>query len=131
MKLAKVAKQVTITICSDAIQQSANPDTDIFYDNKQTVEKILKLVKEHHIAREKDIFLKHPKRFASEELLHLEHNLYQASYTNYLKPIEHIRIFLAENPYAEVEHIAQNITRLVRDRRILLSRYCRYYQTDG
>jgi len=44
-KFIKLAKQVTITVCTDSLEPSVNPDTDIFYSNKITVSKILNLLK--------------------------------------------------------------------------------------
>ena len=36
-KLVKIAKQVTITICTDTIHEIKNADTDIFYSNQITI----------------------------------------------------------------------------------------------
>ena len=46
-KLIEQAKQVNITMCIDDLDISTNPDTDIFYSNKQTLKKILNIVKEN------------------------------------------------------------------------------------
>ena len=51
-KLIDVAEEVTITICSDNLEQATNPDTDIFYDNKKTIQKILDISKEKNIEVE-------------------------------------------------------------------------------
>ena len=40
-KLIEQAKQVNITMCIDNLDINTNPDTDIFYSNKQTLKKIL------------------------------------------------------------------------------------------
>ena len=40
-KLIKIAKQVTITICTDELHEIKNPDTDIFYSNQITGELII------------------------------------------------------------------------------------------
>ena len=43
-KLLKIAKEVTITVCSDGLITNTNPSTDIFYSNKTTIERILKII---------------------------------------------------------------------------------------
>ena len=48
-KLLKVAKMVSITICADNLEEIKNPDTDIFYSNKQTAQKIISLAKDEKI----------------------------------------------------------------------------------
>ena len=45
-KLIKIAKQVTITICTDELHDVKNPDTDIFYSNQITVNKLLDVAKQ-------------------------------------------------------------------------------------
>ena len=42
-KLIEQAKQVNITVCTDTLEQNNNKDTDIFYTNKKTVERLLRL----------------------------------------------------------------------------------------
>ena len=45
-KLVKIAKQVTITICTDTIHEIKNADTDIFYSNQITINKLLQISSE-------------------------------------------------------------------------------------
>ena len=54
-KLLKVAKMVSITICADNLEEIKNPDTDIFYSNKQTAQKIISLAKDEKIKIENEI----------------------------------------------------------------------------
>ena len=75
-ELAKLAKQVSITICTDELQNTKMPDTDIFYPNKVTIERLLNLLKNENIEIEKTIFLEKPHRFRNEELEFLENNIY-------------------------------------------------------
>ena len=53
---------------------------DIFYTNKETIEKILKLAKDNKITVEDPIKLENIYRFKSEELKHIEENLYSIPY---------------------------------------------------
>ena len=74
-KLVKIAKQVTITICTDTIHEIKNADTDIFYSNQITINKLLQLASENDIKIE-EVELEQTYRFKTPELKHLEQNLY-------------------------------------------------------
>ena len=116
-KLIKIAKNVTITICIDEIGQVKNPDTDIFYPNKLTLEKIIKVAKDTNTEVEK-IFLEEAHRYKRPELKFLERNLYENKYQKYEKEPEAIKLFLAKNYFSEIEEVAQNILKLTRDEKI-------------
>ncbi len=111
-KLEKIAKKVYITVCTDELKVTKSPEVDIFYDNKQTVSSLCEIAE---IDKEKQVKLVKRYRFKNEELEHLEKNLYAVPYEVYDKDVKNIKLFLAENKYAEIEHIATNIVKLVRD----------------
>ena len=117
-KFIKLAKQVTITVCSDSLDVSLNPDTDIFYSNKITISKILKLLKEDDLKIDETIYLKDSPRFKTEELKHLEKNIFNTNIKEYKDKTENIQIFLAKNQYSEIENVARNITKLVREKKL-------------
>ena len=73
----KLAKQVTLTVCTDSLEPSINADTDIFYTNKITVSKIMKLIKENDLKLEETIYLEKQPRFKTQELQELEKNIFQ------------------------------------------------------
>ena len=75
-KFIKLAKQVTITACTDSLEPSLKPDTDIFYPNKVTVSKIMNMVKEEKLKLEEPIHLTNLPRFKTEELQYLEKNIF-------------------------------------------------------
>ena len=110
--LLQCAKDITITICTDSIIESTSPETDIFYANKITVSKLLNLLDDEEIT---PIYLDKQYRFKSEELNHLEENLYAIPYKKYEKEIENLNLFLALNQYSEIENVAKEIIKLVRD----------------
>ena len=94
-KLVKIAKQVTITICTDTIHEIKNADTDIFYSNQITINKLLQLASENDIKIE-EVELEQTYRFKTPELKHLEQNLYNSK-INYCEQIpQNIKIFLAK-----------------------------------
>ncbi len=111
-KLIKIAKQVTITICTDELQSTKSPETDIFYSNQITTNKLLDIAKEEKID---EIKLEKTYRFKTLELEHLEKNLYENKYQKYTKENKNIKIFLAKNQYSEIEQVAKTILKLVRD----------------
>ena len=113
-KLIKIAKQVTITICTDSIHEVKNPDTDIFYSNQITINKLLQIASEKKIKIEEE-YLEKKYRFKDLELKYLEENLYNLNTPIYSKETKNLKIFLAKNPYSEIEQVAKTIFKLVRD----------------
>lgn len=113
-KLVQIAKQVTITTCTDELHDIKNPDTDIFYSNQVTVNKLLEVAQKCD-AKIEEIKLENPYRFKSTELKHLEQNLYDNKPKKYNKQVENMQLFLAKNQYSEIEEVAKNILKLVRD----------------
>ncbi len=112
-KLLIKAKQVYITICTDSVEFSKIKESDIFYENKKTFKKLAELSNDDEIEL---IPLFDAYRFKNEELLHLEQNLYKVPYSEYNKRMEHIELFLANNQYSEIENIAKEIEKRVRDK---------------
>ena len=115
-KLLVKANEVSITVCTDDINLSQNPDTDIFYSNKMTVDKIYYLAKQENVKIEKPINLDKIYRFKTKELAHMEENIYAYPYRKYEARNENIQLFLAKNQYSEIENVAKNIVKLVRDK---------------
>ncbi len=113
-KLMKISHKVTITVCADDLNENTNPDTDVFYSNKQTAYRIMKIANEENIQIEKPIYIKEVKRFKSKELAHLASNMSTPFYQKYDEDVENISEFLASNPYSEVENVAIQIVKLVK-----------------
>lgn len=111
----KLAKRVTITVCTDSLDLSVNADSDIFYTNKITVSKIMNLIKNEDLEVEETIFLDNQPRFKTEELQYLEKNIYSNKINKYKQDVKNIKLFLAKNQYSEIENVAKEITKLVRD----------------
>lgn len=114
-KLLKVAKSITVTITTDNLDLLTNQDTDIFYSNKQTADKLLYIARNNNIKCEKTVFLNEIHKFKNEELKHIEENIYKIPYTTYEKGINNINLFLATNAYSEIENVAKQITKLVKN----------------
>ncbi len=114
-EFVKLAKQVNITICTDDLNINTNPDIDIFYSNKITIAKIWKLINENEFQMEEPVHLQKQYRFKTEELSHLSENINNHKSTTYEKNVENLHLFLAQNPYSEIENIAKEITKLVKN----------------
>ena len=117
-KLLKITKKVNVTVCTDSLILDKNPEIDIFYSNKQTAEKLMNIANEEDVKIEKSVFLDNKiARFKSEELLHIEQNLYSIKQRKYEELPKNLSIFLANNQYSEVEYVASKIVELVKEKK--------------
>ena len=117
-KLILLAKQVNITMCIDNLNPAINPDTDIYYSNKITLYKIIDLINENNFKLEEPVYLGGQPRFKTKELKHISDNIYNIKSTKYEKNVENLKLFLAKNQYSEIENIAKEIKKLVRDKNL-------------
>ena len=113
--LLKISNKVTITICCDNLDFNTNPDIDIFYTNKQTAKRIIEIAENEKIKINEPMKLNKIYRFKNEELKHLAENIEIPFYQKYEEEVKNISLFLANNAYSEIEHIAAEITKLVID----------------
>ena len=114
--LGKRCRRVNITLCNNAADEA---DTDIFDSIRNTENKILKMMQDNNIAYENPIDLNKgiPYRFSrSDELAHMEQNFYSYPYKIYHGSVNDIRLYKANNSYSEIEWIANDILKLVRDK---------------
>lgn len=111
-KIIQKTKKVTVGVPTDNLIQE-NIETDIFYFNKKYANKLIKIAKENK-ASVKEIYLPQNYRAKNEEIKFLEENLYLSS-KKYLSKPENINLFLATNPYTEIEEVARKIHNLVKN----------------
>ncbi len=115
-ELLKLADEIYVSICADNLNlESSNQDSDIFYANKQTASRLIKIANLNNIKISKPKELETNYRFKSKELMHLEENIYSNTYKKYNDENKDIQLFLASNPYGEVEYIANKIIENVRE----------------
>lgn len=114
-EIIKKAKQVNITVCTDQLDWQAEKENDIFYFNKQFIKLLTDCVQNVDGKIEKSIFLNQKYRFKNQELNHLEENIYNINYEKYNKENKNIQLFIAKTPYTEIEYVAENIMKLVRE----------------
>ena len=112
-KLLVKAEGVTVAICIDEISQILNKEKDIYYFNKKFANKLIDIANTNNVAVE-ETRLEETYRFKSNELKFLEENLYALT-KKYDAENQDIRLFLANNPYTEVEFVAENIHNLVKN----------------
>ena len=78
----------------------------------------MNIANEEDVKIEKSVFLDNKKaRFKSEELLHIEQNLYSIKQRKYEELPKNLSIFLANNQYSEVEYVASKIVELVKEKK--------------
>ena len=111
-KIIKISNNVTITFCTDNLSLDTDPNTDIFYPNKITYNKIISLLDKNE--KIETINLEKSHRFKNEELGYIEKYLYstkvQKCQTN-----KNINLFLAKNYYSEIENVAIKINKLIKE----------------
>ncbi|MDU5107554.1 helicase-exonuclease AddAB subunit AddB [Clostridium sp.] len=118
--LAKRAKTVNITLCSDSLSGGREVDyTDIFDAIKNTENAILNMMKEGNISYLEPIDLNkgYSYRFLnSEDLQHLEKHFFTYPFMPYRGKDNNVRLYKANNSYEEIDTIARDILVLVRDK---------------
>lgn len=114
-KILEKTKQVNITICADNLEENTNKESDIFYFNKQFAKLLTDCGQNVDKKQEESFLLKNKYRFKNIELKHLEENIYNNSYNIFKNEPKNIKLFLASSPYTEIEKIAQEINKLVRE----------------
>lgn len=118
--LAKKCRSINITLCMDSlVKENSDEVTDIFNATKVTELRILKMMQEEHIGYLEPINLNdniHNRFEDSKELQHLEKYFFTYPFKTYEKTSRDIRLYKANNSYDEVETVAKEIVRLVRDR---------------
>lgn len=117
--LAKKAKTVNITLCSDTIGIDRDLDyTSVFDAIKNTEYSILRMMEENNISYMEPINLNKevPYRFKDkEDLRHLEKNFFSYPFKTYKGKEKSLRLYKANNSYDEIEVIARDILKRVRD----------------
>lgn len=112
-KLVKKAEEITVGVATDTLENNIPKENDIYYFNKKYANKLIE-IGHRNGASYNEILLDETHRFKNSELKFLEENLYRSN-KKYLDKTENIKIFLASNPYSEVEYVAQSIHSLVKN----------------
>ncbi|MGU8720821.1 helicase-exonuclease AddAB subunit AddB [Clostridium perfringens] len=117
-KLLKKAKSVNITLSIDEVN-SPKVESDLFVATKNTEKRLMNLIQEEGIAFNGYINLNEdiPYRFKeNKELAHIERQLYAYPFKQYRGENNSLRLYRANNNYDEIEFVAKDILRLVREK---------------
>ena len=114
-KIIEIANNVTITFCADNLDLNTDPNTDIFYPNKVTYKKIIDLLDKNEKVQK--LNLNELYRFKNEELKYIEKYLYNTKIQK-CETGKSINLFLAKNYYSEIENVAKNIIKLIKNKDI-------------
>ena len=117
-KLLKRAKSVNITLSIDEVNSSKG-ESDLFVATKNTEKRLMNLIQEEGIAFNGYINLNEdiPYRFKeNKELAHIERQLYAYPFKQYRGENNSLRLYRANNNYDEIEFVAKDILRLVREK---------------
>lgn len=118
-RLLNCASTINITLLSDSLSlYDIHDTTDIFNVTKTTERRILDIAERNNIAYLKPIDLNKdccPRFENSEELQHIEKHFFSFPYSYYNKETDKLRLYKAQNNYEEMDFIARDILRLVRD----------------
>ena len=112
-KILSQAKEVTVTTLADNLNDKTNKGNDIFYFNKKYANNLKKIATSLGIKTE-DVYLRDVYRFKNDELKMLEESFSNSNAKKMENKTKNISLFVANNPYTEVEYIAKNIHNLVK-----------------
>ena len=110
-----IAQSISTTITLDL--DTPGNFGDAFLVTANTYNKLRDICSENNIRVDETINLNKEKnyKFLSRELLHLEQNYYSYPFKQYKDEVKNLRIYKANNSYEEMEFIARDILRLVRE----------------
>ena len=111
-KLIELSAEITITSCIDNLDFNTDPNIDIFSQNKKTLKKLLNLLEDN--KKIEFVNLDKLYRFKNAELAAIENNLYNRKIQKYENELNNINLFLAKNEYTEIEKVAKEIIKLVK-----------------
>lgn len=112
-ELLKKCDEISFAFCLDKIESDKAKENDIFYFNRLFAKKILSIGDEQK-AKLNLVNLEENFRSKNDELKALEKILLGES-VNFENKTQNIELFLANNPYSELEHIAKKIYNLVKN----------------
>lgn len=106
-KILLNCKKTTIGICVEDLEIK-NKENDIFYFNKKFANKILEFAINNKIEVNRKL-IDEDKKFKTIELKRIEENFAGKNKIKFEEKTKNVEVFLADNPYAELEYIAKCI----------------------
>lgn len=113
-KLCTLAKELTVTVCTDSLELMDNKEDSLFYFNSITAEKLLDIAKKtgSYIGK---VNLDDVKKFKNDELKFLEKAIYADENFVFENNTTNVILDSYKNPYSECENIAQKIYKIVKE----------------
>ncbi|MGL5245340.1 MAG: helicase-exonuclease AddAB subunit AddB [Sarcina sp.] len=118
LKLIKRAKNVNITLSIDE-GNTLGKDSDLFAATRSTERRLIRAIEENNLPFTGYISLNDdlPYKFKeNKELQHIERQIYAYPFKEYSGKNESVRLYKANNNYDEMEFVAKDILRLVREK---------------
>ena len=112
-ELLKKSKKITIAISTDNLSPE-DKELDLFYFNKIFAKKLIDIAKKNSQKIELSE-CKDNLRLQNDDLKFLEQSLTNTKFKSYKENPKNIKFFLANNSYSEMEYIATEILRLVKE----------------
>lgn len=113
-KLMATVRRLTLTLTLDKIPPNPPDSLDLFYLTGKTYHQVLALAREVDCEVLKPVLLEGGVRYLHQDLAHLEKHFERRPWSS-LRECDHIRLVVGVNRRAEVEQIAREMIRLVRD----------------
>ena len=111
-ELLKKSDKVICTVTTDNLDSSSK-ESDIFYFNKLFANKLIDISHSLNYEVEEVKLNNNEFKYESDELRFLEENLFFNN-KKYMNKTNDINVFLAKNPYSEIEYVAKKIHNLVK-----------------
>ena len=112
-ELLKASQNISVAVTADNLEVG-DKELDLFYFNKIFAKKLIEIAKKNNKNIKLD-FCEKNLRINNEELNFLEKSLSSNKFKVYDKELKNIKLFLANNPYSEIEYIAEEILKLVKE----------------
>ncbi len=117
-KLLSKAARVTVSLCTDSLDDEGASGTDIFSAVRRAYAKYIRIAGEYGIEVEPPVNLNReplPRFKDSPELGHLERNLYSWPHRAFAGKTKDVSLFSSVNIFSEIEAAARDIVGLCRD----------------
>ncbi len=112
-ELLKASQNISVAVTADNLEVG-DKELDLFYFNKIFAKKLIEIAKKNNKNIKLD-FCEKNLRINNEELNFLEKSLSSNKFKVYDKELKNIKLFLANNSYSEIEYIAEEILKLVKE----------------
>ncbi len=109
--ISSLADNVYVTFCTDA-NKCRN---SVFKVTEETSKLLLKDCEKRGVMHKESVILG-SSFYDSDELSFLEENLYADFPSKYTENTSDIRLFTSENPYSEIELLASNIVKVIKEK---------------